>query len=377
MGTLERFRRALGPLGALAGLSGAAALVNRSLRDAGPLPVDHIGGLRRPWVWRTYDIFVTELAAQRPLERALPIMLVHGIYAGASSFEFRKLAPLLARTHRVVALDLLGCGLSEMPDLAYTPELFIEQIVDALGEFFDGPMMLVGSSLGAAFAIRAAVRAPDRVRALGAIAPTGLAGVLDGDAKAAQRVVGSIFRSPLAGESAWNALAARPTLRWFLENQSYADSSSVTPEVLDAYYALTHQPGARFVPSYFVGGGLNVDVARDLPFVDAPLLVLWGEAASKTNPATNAREYARLAPVADVAIFPNAGLLPHEETPDATAAAIERFLVNVVSGEETSERDRNAPQMASRSVPDIFKSYDIRGIYPEELTDDLAYDSGR
>ena len=373
MGTIDRVRKALRPLGALAGLTGAAALVNRSLRS-GPLPVDRIGGTRLAWTWRTYDIFVTELAPEEPAPDALPILLVHGIYAGASSFEFREIAPLLARRHRVVALDLLGCGLSDMPELVYGAELFVEQIVDALGEFFDGPMMLLGSSLGGAFAIRAAVRCPDRVAALAVVCPTGLAGVLNGDPVPAQRIVGTVFRSPIAGESAWNALASKPSLRWFLAHQSYADAASITPEVLDHYYALTHQTGARFVPSYFVGGGLNVDVAQDLPFVEAPVLVLWGDRASKTNPVANAEEYARLASDGRVETFADSGLLPHEEEPVDTAAAIERFLA---AAEETSRVPLKNASMPPRTVPNIFKSYDVRGIVPAELDDALAYDIGR
>ena len=254
------------------------------------------------------------------------VMLVHGIYAGASSYEFRKLAPLLAQKYRVVVLDLLGCGLSEMPDLDYSAELFIEQIVDALGLFADGPMTLVGSSLGGAFAVRAAGRAPDRVHRLVTIAPTGIAGVLDGDPKAAQRVVRAVFASPLVGELAFNALASRPSLRYFLRTQSYADAASITRDVVDNYYAVTHQPGARYVPANFVGGSLNCDVAQDLPFVEAPLLVLWGEEASRTNPVGNAALFARLAREAYVETFPHSGLLPHEEAPLDVARAIELFI---------------------------------------------------
>ena len=395
MGNLHTLRKALRPAGAVAGLTGAAALLNRSLRER-TLPNDHIGGTRRPWTWRGYEIFATELGA------GPAVLLVHGIYAGASSYEFRRLAPLLARRHRVIAFDLLGCGLSAMPDLDYSAELFVEQIVDAIGEFTDAPMALIGSSLGGAFAIRAATRTQDRVRHLVTISPTGLAGILDGDPTFVQRIVTQVFRSPLLGESAFNALASRPSLGWFLRTQSYADPAAVTPEIVDHYHAVTHQPGARYVPAQFVGGALNCDVARDLPFVEAPLLVLWGQDASPTSPAVNAAEFVRLARDARAVTFPRAGLLPHEEVPEATALAIEAFLEErsdephvpvrpceergdephvpvrpLVRGGETGRPDRSAHGMAQTIVPDIFKSYDVRGIYPAELNEELAYSIGR
>jgi phosphomannomutase len=375
VGLPETLRKALRTLGALVGVTGAAALLNRSLRNEA-LPLNHLGGIRIPWQWRGYEIFVTELGA------GPEILLVHGIYAGASSYEFRKLAPLLARDHRVVALDLLGCGLSAMPDLAYSSELFVEQIVDAIGALTSGPLVLVGSSMGAAFAIRAAVRAPDRVKALVTIAPTGLAGILDKEATAGQRAAGAIFRSPVAGETAFNALSARPTIRWFLGFQSYADKASVTTEIVDHYYAVTHQPGARFVPAQFVGGALNIDVARDLPFVESPLLVLWGDRASVASPVKNAEAFVRLARDGRLVTFPNAGILAHEECPGDVARAILDFASTSIAKPQTDSQDsfvpdRTAPVMSTTSVPDIFKSYDIRGICPGELDDELAYAIGR
>ncbi|HMD03455.1 MAG TPA: alpha/beta fold hydrolase [Candidatus Baltobacteraceae bacterium] len=373
MSPLERFRKLLRPLGAAVGLTGAAALlVNRSLRAAGPLPLDHIGGVRRPMQFRDRQIFVTELGS------GSPILLVHGIYAGASSFEFRKLAPLLAQGHRVVALDLLGCGLSEMPDIDYSPDLFVDQIVAALSEFADEPVTLVASSLGAAFAIVAATRAPAKVRRLVLCAPAGLGGVLDGEPSAAQRALGILFRSPLAGESAFNGMASPPAIARFLRKQTYASPASVTPEIVQHYYAVAHQAGARFVPAAFVGGALNCNVARDLPFVEAPILVLWGERASSTNPFANAQEYLRLAKDARLVAFANSGLLPHEEEPEKAAEAIESFIdaKPAAPAEEPAAATRSASPLLS-DLQTIFKSYDVRGIYPTEFNDDIAYGIGR
>ncbi len=373
MGSLNGIRKFLRPLGALAGLTGAAALVNRSLAHRSALPIDRLGGTRRAWTWRGYEIFVTEFGA------GPAILFVHGVYAGASSYEFRKIAPLLGRDHRVVVMDLIGCGLSEMPPLEYSGELFVEQIVDAIGELFEGPLTLVGSSLGGAFAIRAATRTADRVKRLVAIAPTGLGGVLDKEPTAMMRAITAFIRTPIVGESLYNLIASRTAIGWFLREQTYADRASATPEVIDHFSAVTHQPGARYVPAAFIGQALNIDVALDLPFVEMPLLVLWGEKSNPTNPVAHAAEYVRLAPDARLETFSGAALLPHEERAEAVAASIAAFVAEgtTFGAGETVSQTRTAPAMRTAALSSIFKSYDIRGLYPSEIDDDLAYAIGR
>jgi phosphomannomutase len=262
-----------------------------------------------------------------------------------------------------------------MPNLDYTAELFVDQIVDAIDEFFEGPVILVGSSLGAAYCIRAALRAQARVARLVAICPTGLAGDRDGEPTPAERIAGGVFRAPLAGETAFNGLASKSSLRRLLARRAYADPASVTQDVVDHFYAVAHQPGARYVPARFFGGALNADVARDLPFVDAPLLVLWGADASSLRPVSNAHEFVRLARDARLQTFAGTSLLPHDEAADAVAAGIESFAAE--AGGESAPEARNARPMSTTIVPDIFKSYDVRGIYPSELSDDLAYAIGR
>jgi pimeloyl-ACP methyl ester carboxylesterase len=287
----------------------------------GPEPVNALGGTVRRWNWRGHGIFSTELGT------GSPIVLVHGVYAGASSFEYRKLFPLLAEQHRVIAFDLLGCGLSDRPNLGYSADLFTEQVIDAVADAGGSePVTIVGSSLGAAFAIRAAARSTQRIANIVAICPTGLGGVLDRAPNGAQVALTGTVRTRLLGEALFNGLASRPSIRYFLGHSGYADAASATPEIIDHYYAVAHQTGARYVPAHFVGGMLNCNIARDLPFVDAPMLVAWGEHASSFSPLANAGEFLKLAQNAKLVTFAHSGLLPHEEEPDAMCAAIESFL---------------------------------------------------
>jgi pimeloyl-ACP methyl ester carboxylesterase len=313
---VKKFAR---PLLAGAGVAGAVAATNRALRNA-PLPTNALGGTPAPWTWRGHEIFATQ-AGSGPL-----VILIHGVYAGASSYEFRRLFPLLARGHRVVAFDLLGCGLSDKPRLTYDTDLFVDQIVDALSAFGDEPAAIIGSSLGAAFAIRAAMRASERIERLAVICPSGVNGSLDRAPGGRGTTLTTLFRTPLIGEAMFNVLAAKASLRRFLQQRVYADPSIVTDEVVDHYYAVTHQPGARYVPAAFVGGKLDCQVARDLPFLETPLLVLWGERAGTLAPRSNADEFLRLTRNARLVTFANSGLLPHEEEPELVDEALEAFL---------------------------------------------------
>jgi len=137
------------------------------------------------------------------------------------------------------------------------------------------------------------------------------------------------MRTPVLGEATYNALASKTSIRSFLQHRAYADPSHATDEVIDHYYAVAHQPGARYVPAASAGGELDCDVARDLPFLSVPLLVLWGERASAINPRTNADEFLRLTRNARMSTFAHSGLLPHEEEPEAVAAALEPFLAGL------------------------------------------------
>lgn len=305
------------PFIAGAGAVGALALLNRGL--AAGLPINHLAGIGRHWRWHEHELF----AAVSDEHGGDLVLLVHSPGLCGSSYEYHRLFPLLVGPRRIVAFDFLGCGLSDKPKVDYTAEIFVDQIIDAVVQFgseqFGGHgATVIASSLGAAYAIRAAARAPGLISRLVAIVPTGSSGfALSG--------LTPVMRAPLLGESMYNAIVSKRALRRYLRSIVYGEAAGVTADVVDAYYAVAHQPGARFVPAAFAGGRLDCDIVRDLPFVEAPLLVLWGKRA-RTNPAHNAPEYAALAKRAEVEYFMQSALLPHDEEAGAVAERIQAFL---------------------------------------------------
>lgn len=76
------------------------------------------------------------------------VVLLHGIASTAVTFE--KLVPLLTDRHRVIALNLLGCGNSPAPEgIEYTTDEHVESVRRTLVRLrVWRPFTLVGHSMG-------------------------------------------------------------------------------------------------------------------------------------------------------------------------------------------------------------------------------------
>lgn len=100
-----------------------------------------------------------------------PLLLLHGL--AASSYSFRELVPRLASDFDVVALDLIGFGLSDRsPDRGdYRIPVQVERILRLLDRLGIERFSVCGHSFGAVIAAGLAREAPDRVDRLVFVSP--------------------------------------------------------------------------------------------------------------------------------------------------------------------------------------------------------------
>ncbi|MEC4673855.1 MAG: alpha/beta fold hydrolase, partial [Nitrospirota bacterium] len=80
-----------------------------------------------------------------------PVILLHGF--GGSMWHWEQQQSALGQTHRVLTVDLLGSGLSDKPQIAYSPGLLVTMIEQFLDNLHIQRATLVGNSLGAGVAI--------------------------------------------------------------------------------------------------------------------------------------------------------------------------------------------------------------------------------
>lgn len=305
---------------ALAGVVGVLAAVNGGLERSGERGMNRLGGEMRYYRWRSGDL---AYAVAGP-ERGQPVLLVHGIYAGASSFEFRKNFAELSEHFRVYALDLLGCGMSERPRRRYGPEDVTSQVEDFVREEIGDRTNLVASSLSGALCVPALVRSPRLFRRAVLICPTGY-GSLDRPSGLLGDAVYGLFLAPVLGDTLYHAIVSRRGIRYYLERMAYADSALVTEELVEDYYRTGHGRGAKHLPAAFVSGKLNLGVADLWPRVPQRTLVCWGQEA-KTTPVAELRRFLRSNPRAEPRVFRDAALLPHDERAGTFNEEVRRFL---------------------------------------------------
>ena len=300
-----------------AGAVGGLWALNRRLERGGGAPAT-LGGEARRFRWRGGTLAYSVAGEGEPL------LLVHGVYAGASSLEFRENFGELSEHFRVYALDLMGCGLSEKPRLDYGPEDVVSQVEDFVREEIGGGAHLVASSLTAALVVPAAVRGPKVFKKLVLVCPTGY-GTLDRPSGPLGDAVLGLFRAPILGETLYHALVSRAGIRYYLERMAYHDPALVTEGVVEDYHRVGHGPGAKHFPASFVAGKLNLGVAGLWPRVPHKSLLCWGQEA-RTVPLADLNNFAQNNPRSEPRVFRDAALLPHVERAATFNEEARRFL---------------------------------------------------
>ncbi|MCU1268559.1 MAG: alpha/beta fold hydrolase [Acidobacteria bacterium] len=297
----------------LAGGAGMAALaaVNAAIRRQASEPDDSaLFGQPHFFDWKYGRVFYKTAG---PESSRPPLVFVHGIGAGSSSFMWRKNFNVLAEDFSVFALDLLGFGFSEKPGSApYSADLYVELITDFIREVCGYPVNVLASSLGAAYAVRVADEHPELINALVLNAPGDSFRSRPGVASAAFY---GLLQSPVLGTSFHNVMASERSIRDFARKHLFYDHRRVTDRLVAHLYATSHQSGAQHAIAAFVAGYLNTDMRGAFARLNQPSILVWGK-QDLTTPVENAMALLRSNSRARLEVFDYCRMMPEQEHPE-------------------------------------------------------------
>ena len=244
------------------------------------------------------------------------LLLLHG--TGAATHSWRDLAPMLAKTHTIVAPDLPGHGFTAAP--SRPTDFALPKVARGVATLLDAlqatPQAIIGHSAGAAIAVRMALD--------GVAAPAGLVGL---------NAALLPFPGPLGP---WAPVLARTLFYNPFSLGLFAHRASRPGAVADLLRNTGSTLDARGVSLYErlfrSAGHLESTVAlmahwdltalkRELPRLRAPLSLIVGD-KDRAVPPDAAYQVQRLVKQARIAVAPGLGHLAHEEDPETVSALI-------------------------------------------------------
>jgi pimeloyl-ACP methyl ester carboxylesterase len=250
-------------------------------------------------------------------------LLIHGW--SSSWYAMSPLLGLLSQRFRAIAVDLPGYG--DTPPLRerVTIPAYADLLVQFIERVADGPVVLVGHSMGGMTSLTMALRHPALVERMVLVGPT-ISGRLSTSINLLLSPITLLERFGLGSliVSAFERLAVGLTDN-VMRPVSFAERTGITEEQYRRLREDVRHPGQGKVRAECFFAMRENDLRGQLDQIDVPSLVLWG-AEDNTVPLRDAGVVADEWSAADLRIIPKAGHWPHFETPIITRRHIAAYL---------------------------------------------------
>lgn len=252
-------------------------------------------------------------------EKGKPVLLyVHGIMGTWRNWIFNLLP--FADRYRVIAVDLPGFGLSEMPDGEFSLERYAETLKKLCGQLGIDKVTLIGNSMGGQVSAIVAKKFPEILNKVILVDAAGFSTSTKRMQKLAPyaKHVDWLFRF---GYKIRKTIARSKLLSIAFTKIVLWRPAQVSTELILVLLAGIGKKG--FVPA--LQTIVNTPIKYFPGTIDVETVIIWGRNDSLI-PKSDAFRYAKMIPQATLELMDDVGHIPMFETPDRFNALIEKYV---------------------------------------------------
>ncbi len=271
------------------------------------------------------------------------LLLIHPIGVGLSrEFWHRFCNEWYKKGNRnlIYNPDLLGCGESDMPRIAYTPMDWAEQLQYFIKNIIQKPVVLVVQGALFPVAIELVKKQPDLIAALILSGPPAWSIITKATPEWQQKVLWNLLFDSPSGNLFYRYARRKKFLQDFSIKQLFASVDDVDDEWLDTLGKGAKNPASRYAVFSFLAGFWRKDYQKAIESIMQPTLAVFGETASSISqtgkqdiPEKRLGDYSLHLPQGSAIKIRGRNVLPYESTVEFVEAITP--FVNKLSDVET------------------------------------------
>ena len=207
-----------------------------------------------------------------------PVLLLHDLTPGSSSYEFSAIIDELAEKHEVYAIDFLGYGLSDKPNITYTNYLYVQSVIDFIKVIIGRKTSIIATGDAAPIGIMACHNDGEVIDKILLLNPQSI-NKLNQIPNKQTRLLKFLIDTPILGTLLYNIQTTKESFKKVFLEEYFEESVNVKEEMLISYVEASHLPdfNAKFSFASFTGRYMNANIIHALKEIDHSIYILYGK----------------------------------------------------------------------------------------------------
>ena len=300
--------------------------MNKTIKTIGVLSVATLGAIhiinrmhfskivtteieQHDYEWRFGKIHYTKVGSGKP------ILLLHSLECGSSSYEFHRFISNLSKDQEVYAFDLLGYGQSEKVNMTYTNYLYVELLSDFIKNVIGKKVDIITSGDSSSIAILACHNEPELFDQMIFINPQSIyqSNIIP-DRKT--KLLKLLIDMPIIGTMVYNIRSSKTKIEENFVNCYYYDSNQIIDDDITTFYKNAHNFNYKVKYSYssYISHYTNMNIIHALKEINNNITIVIADGINDYETILENYKYYNNA--IESIILPNKMLMPHMESPD-------------------------------------------------------------
>ncbi|MGI0482525.1 alpha/beta hydrolase [Geminocystis sp. CENA526] len=283
--------------------------------------------------WNKYKCAYTCHNIDRSHEIA--IVLIHPIGVGLSGNFWHRFLQAESKLNSELPIynpDLLGCGNSDLPRIAYDPKDWANQLNYFINNIVKKPVILVvqGASFPISIYMASGDLKSDLIKGLILSGPPAWNIMINGGNLRISEIIWNLFFDSFIGSLFYQYARRREFIKSFSIKELFAEAQNVDDEWLDMLSQSSIEVKSRYAVFSFLAGFWRKDYSKLMKKLEQKILLLIGEKATsvskegfKESPEKRIELYTQNISNIESKILKGRNVLPYEST--------EEFLTEVVN----------------------------------------------